>query len=465
MISGVSLKSYLPSLIFVVVAVLITTLIDLYVLDYGISYRDVIVMSGVLAGLLVFAAGNRGLKVGMVFLVATFALGYRTMKVVPTLTVHPSELVLWGVFVLPIVQPANWRQNKIKIWLPYWLVLFIPFWIFAWFRGLNAGLRWEEMFNEFRNFLLLIPLFIITEMVLANRTNWRPVLLTFYYVGTWIAGMGVIEYVFPGIKNIFSAFITTPEAHDSPEGFARAIFSFWGTPAATFILVLSAPMAVVLWGWWSKLWQRVLTLLALILQVCGIYIGGYRSMWMVFAVEFLVFAILRRKAVVAAGALLLSLLGAWLLPTQAQERALSGIYLVAGNPQHTDTSGIKRWGRMTTAFADALSQPIGQGWAASGWVHNDFVQVAANLGLLAGLLFIAAFLFTFCRLLQRVLINAAPDDLQLGLALLLAFIGAGVILAFEGVEVVTQLVLPVWFIWVLVEVWLRQRPKLRESFQ
>ena len=135
MISGVSLKSYLPSLIFVVVAVLITTLIDLYVLDYGISYRDVIVMSGVLAGLLVFAAGNRGLKVGMVFLVATFALGYRTMKVVPTLTVHPSELVLWGVFVLPIVQPANWRQNKIKIWLPYWLVLFIPFWIL---RGSEA---------------------------------------------------------------------------------------------------------------------------------------------------------------------------------------------------------------------------------------------------------------------------------------------------------------------------------------
>ena len=290
---------------------------------------------------------------------------------------------------------------------------------------------------SFRNFLLLIPLFIITEMVLANRTNWRPVLLTFYCVGTCNSGDGVYSNMCsPELRTYFQPLSLHPKHYETPEGFAREMFSFWGSPAATFILVLSAPMAAVMWGWWSKSWQRVLTLLALLLQVCGIYIGGYRSMWMVFAVELLVFAILRRKAVVAAGSLLLPLLGAWLLPTQAQERALSGVYLVTGNPQHNDTSGIKRWGRMTAAFADTLNQPMGHGWSASGWVHNDFVQVAANLGLIAGLLFIAAFLFTLGRLLQRVLIGSVPDDLQLGLALLLSFIGAGAILIFEGVEVV-----------------------------
>ena len=170
------------------------------------------------------------------------------------------------------------------------------------------------------------------------------------------------------------------------------------------------------------------------------------------------------KLIVAAVSLLLPLLGTWLLPTQAQERALSGIYLVTGNPQHNDTSGIKRWGRITAAFADTLNQPMGHGWGASGWVHNDFVQVGANLGLLAGLLFAGAFLFTLCRLLRRVLVPSVPDDLHLGLALLLSFIGAGGVLGMEGVEVVTQLVLPVWFVWVLVEVWLRQQPKSRRVF-
>jgi hypothetical protein len=321
------------------------------------------------------------------------------------------------------------------------------------------------MFNEFRNFLLLVPLFIVTEMVLANRTNWRHVVLAFYCVGTWIAGMGLLEYMFPAMNTVFSSFITQPEADNTPEGFARAAFSFWGSSAATFILVLTAPVATVMWRWFSRSWQRVLTILAFAIQVIGIYIGGYRSMWMVIAIELLVFGILRRKPVVAAVSFVLPLVGTWLLPTQAQERALSGVFLLTGSPQDTDSSGIKRWGRITGAFSDTLNDPLGHGWAAAGWVHNDFVQVAANLGVLAGLLFAGAFLFTLCRILRRVLSSSVSDHHHLGLALLLSFIGAGAVLGLEGVEVLTQLVLPVWFVWVLVEVWLRQRPTFEESFQ
>jgi hypothetical protein len=464
MSSGVTLNRFGSSWLFVLIAVLLTTLVDLYVLEYGISYRHVIVASVAMAGFLVFAAGDRGLKVGLVFLVLTFVLGYRTVEVTPALRVHPSELVLWGLLALPIFQPTNWRQKKIRIWLPNWLILFVPFWVWAWVRGLSAGLRWEEMFNEFRNFLLLVPLFIVTEMVLTNRTNWRHVLLMFYCVGTWIAGMGVLEYLFPAIKNAFPAFITQTEGLETAEGFARARFSFWGHSAASLLLVLTAPMATVIWRWWPTSWQRVLMSVALAVQVFGIYIGGYRSMWMVFAIELLVFAILRPKPIVAAVAVLLPLLANWLLPTPAHARAFSGVYLLMGSPESSDTSGIKRWGRITAAFSDSLNEPLGHGWAAAGWVHNDFIQVAANLGVLAGLLFAGAFLFTLYRILRRVLIRSVSDDHHLGLALLLSFIGAGAILGMEGVQVLTQLVLPVWFVWVLVEVWLRQRPKPRRVF-
>lgn len=328
-------------------------------------------------------------------------------------------------------------------------------------RGLSAGLAWYEMFNEFRNFLLLIPLFIVTELVLADRNNWRHVLLAFYGIGTGIAGMGLLEYAVPEARTVFSSFITQPEARDTPERFARALFSFWGAPAATFVLVLSAPFAIVVWHWWSKSWQRVLAIAALIVQVLGIYIGGYRSMWFVLIAELLVFGMVCRKPLIAAVCVLLPLLGTWLLPAQAQERALSGIFLLMGNPHNVDSSGIKRWGRITTALSDTVDQPLGLGWSAAGWVHSDFVQVAANLGLLAGLLFAGAFLFTLYRILRRVLSPCLSDDQHPGLALLLSFIGAGAILAMEGVAVLVQLVLPVWFVWVLVEVWLRQRPKSR----
>lgn len=453
-----------PAWLFMLIAVLLTVLIDVYVIDYGISYREVIVVSGVLAALLVFAMGDRGLKVGYVFLVLTFGLGYRTMHLTASVSVHPSELVLWGLFALPVLQPTSWRQRRTTTWLPSWLLLFIPFWIWAWLRGLSAGLQWDDMFNEFRNFLLLVPLFIVTQLVLSDRNNWRHVLLALYCVGTFIAGMGLVEYVFPGIKSVFSAFITQPEARETPERFARAIFSFWGAPAATFILVLSAPFAIVVWAWWSRSWQRALTILALVVQVLGIYIGGYRSMWFVLTAQILVFGVVRRKPVVAVVCLLLPLLGTWLMSSQARERALSGIFLLGGNPQNIDTSGIKRWDRITTTLTDTWNQPLGSGWSAAGWVHSDFVQVAANLGILAGLLFAGAFLFTLFRVLRRVFVPCLSDDHQLGLALLLSFIGGGAIMGMEGVEVLIQLVLPVWFVWVLVEVWLRQKPQARRVF-
>src|SRR5262249_31693775 len=160
--------------------------------------------------------------------------------------------------------------------------------------------------------------------------------------------------------------------------------------------------ASVMWRWWPMSWQRVLTILALALHVFALYIGGFRSMWMTFAIELVVFCILRRKPILAAACLLVPLLGSWLLPAQAPERAFSLVSLLEGHPEVTDTSGIKRWGRLADAITATLNQPLGNGWGAAGWVHNDFIQVAANLGVLAGLLFALAFVITFLRLWRRV---------------------------------------------------------------
>ncbi len=458
-------KHWATYAVVILITVLLAALADIYILDYGVSYREVIVTLMAVAGVSVFVVGSRGLKVGLVFLVMTFGLGYRTMDVTPNLHVHPAELILWALLALPIVQPGILRRRRAKIWLPIWLILFIPFWIWAWVTGLTAGLAWSHMFNEFRNFALLVPLFFVTEMVLADRTSWHHILLAFYLVSTWIAAMGALEYLFPGIKDVFPAFISQPEAQaTAAEGFARATFSFWGTPAASFMLVLTAPIATVMWRWWSRSYQRILTILALAVQVFGIYIGGYRSMWMVVGIELGVFAMLRRKPLLAAISLLLPLVSSWLLPSQAQERVLSVMFLFGGNPQDTDSSGIKRLGRISEAINEALDKPLGQGWAAAGWVHNDFLQVAANLGIVAGLLFAGAVLFTVLRLWRRVTATSFSDDHHLGLALLLSFIAGGAVLGMEGVEVLPQLVLPVWFVWVLVEVWLRQTSRSMRIF-
>jgi len=458
MLSNVTFGKHVsPNVFLASLTVVLAILVSVYILDHGISYREVIVSLGVIGALVVFLAGDRGLKMGLIFLLITFGLGYRTMEVTPDFKIHPSELVIWGLLGLLIVQQSIRRRSETKIWLPVWVIIFIPFWIWAWLPGLNAGQPWDLMFNEFRNFAVLIPLFFLTEIAVVESTNWRQILLMFFGVGTWIAGMGVLEYLVPGIKAVFPAFISQTEPHVTSEGFARATFSFYGHPAATFTLVLTAPLATVVWRWWSKSWQRALTILAVVVQVIAVYIGGFRSMWMTLAIQLVVFVLLCRKPLLAAFCLLLPLLGSWLLPAQAQERASSLITLLAGNPQNTDSSGIKRWARISAALTDSLDHPFGHGWSEAGWVHNDFIQVAANLGILAGLIFLGAFLITFLRLLRRVWTLSPSDEQHLGVALLLSFIAAGSILETQGVEVLTQLVLPVWFVWVLVEIWLRSQ--------
>jgi len=96
-------------------------------------------------------------------------------------------------------------------------------------------------------------------------------------------------------------------------------------------------------------------------------------------------------------------------------------------------------------------------------VHSDFLQVGANLGLLGGLIFFGGYLYTFARLGRRVLLEPRIDNEgDLGVCLLLANLRAGGTIATQGDEVLPQLVLPVWFVWVLVEVWLRQKAEGKE---
>ena len=109
------------------------------------------------------------------------------------------------------------------------------------------------------------------------------------------------------------------------------------------------------------------------------------------------------------------------------------------------------------AWESALQHPWGLGWGGAGWPHSDFLQVAANLGLLAGLLFVGAYLSVLWRLWRRQRQSTLDaQQRRLGATLLLAFVGVGSLLAFQGVQVLPQFALPTWFAWSLVEVWLRQ---------
>lgn len=428
----------------------------------GLSYREIIALGGVLIVAVIAFGREFGVRVGFVLWVLTLALGYRTVEITRDLAIHPSEVLLWFLLLCICVQRR--LVSSARLTFPVWLWMFIPFWVLAWWPMIGGIAPWDRMLNEFRNFLLLIPLMIVMSVVLKRERYWRYLLLAFFFASSCIALIGLLEYWFPDVTKLFPAFMKTTKPEISEEGFVRAQFSFWGGPAATFICVLALPSAIVLAKWWSRWKQLAIIGVGSILQLLAIYVGGYRSIWLVLLVQVLAACLLGLKkqgAIVAVLCLVVAIGGYQLIP-RTSERAMSAIAALQGNP--TDTSATGRQTRALGALEKITESPFGSGWSAAGWVHSDFLQVAANLGIIAGLIFFGGYLFTMVRLARRALAALkSGEDGDLGFSLLLSFIAVGGILAMEGVSVLPQLVLPVWFVWALTDVWLRQTASQRES--
>jgi hypothetical protein len=446
----------------VALIVLTAVLVDGYFAANGFSYRDILV--GLVAGIfgIIVLGREQGIRFGFVLWVITLALGYRTVQWTSNLRIHPSEVLLWLLLACILAQPKLLSQARLRF--PFWLWLFIPFWAVGWWPLIAGDAPWDRMMNEFRDFLLLIPLMLVGSVVLERERYWRYLVLAFFLVGTWIAVMGVGEYWFPGLTKLFPEFVSTVQSTNTREGFARASFSFWGGTTATFICLLALPTAIVLSTWWSKSWARVAIVAGVLFQLTAIYIGGYRSLWMVVLVQAPIASLmrLRKHGVVVAALCLVVAVGGYKFIPKSEERLVSGIEAVQMNP--TDHSALVRKERALSAWNSALESPFGIGWSYAGWVHSDFLQVMANLGIIAGLIFFGGFILTLIRLIRRLNIHRKSiEGGDLGLSLLLAFIGVGGLLAVQGVQVLPQLTLPVWFVWMLTEVWLVQTSRARQA--
>jgi hypothetical protein len=429
----------------------------------GFSYKEVIVGLSLLIGGCVVFGGEHGITFGFVLWVLTLALGYRTIEWTKDLRIHPSELLLWLLLISALAQRSLLERTRLS--LPWWLWLFIPFWALAWWPLIAGDAPWDKMLNEFRNFLLLIPMIIVAPVALSRPKIWKYLVGAFFLVGTWIAVMGVVEYWFPDFTKLAPAFVKNAKAEATADGFVRAQFSFWGSQTATFICALALPFGIVLAKWWRYSYRRVLVVFAAALQLLAIYIGGYRSIWALVLIQALIaltFGVKRYGLALAGLCLVVAVAGYQYVPN-SHERVLSSIAAFQGAP--IDHSSLDRKERALDAIDRTIASPFGNGWGSSGWVHSDFLQVAANLGIFAALIFVAGYLHTLFRLSRRILFMKSrdrEDDDHLGFALFMALIAVGGLLTTQGVEVLPQLMLPVWFVWTLVEVWLRQTGEIPE---
>src|SRR5712672_380786 len=160
------------------------------VLYQGLSYREFLIGLGALLLAVIVFGGERGIRFGLVLWVLTMALGYRTIEWTTDLRIHPSEILIWLLFVCVFAQRQ--LRSATRFSLPWWLLFLIPFWALAWWPLIAGDAPWDKMLNEFRDFLLLVPVMIVLSVVLERQSYWRYLLLAFFVATSWIAFMGVV---------------------------------------------------------------------------------------------------------------------------------------------------------------------------------------------------------------------------------------------------------------------------------
>jgi hypothetical protein len=239
----------------------------------------------------------------------------------------------------------------------------------------------------------------------------------------------------------------------SQSGFFRANFSIFGETAAVIISALSLPMVSLIPRYRKGFFGKILMIFCLAILGLGIYISGTRDAWIMVVVTSLLLAYF------GIGFLGVGLTGGfWLivyhfLPSDALS-LISTLSTPLSTGQILDTSLNKRVDLQLNAIQLMTQNPLGVGWSGSGWVHGDFTQVAANLGIIAGIVFLAWYLHTLYRGWKYYRKN--PKD-WLFQSLLTSFILCGIVLATEGVQVLTQFIMPVWFVWGLIEAYMQQK--------
>lgn len=421
----------------------------------------VILFSGVV--LIVLAAGENNLEVGMLIWVLLFALGYRTVQVSTYFRLHPliALIYLLGAFYLLQRRPLASEPLAPNPYLQLVLFIGLFFWVNGWLQGLLRGRRWDLMITEALNFLAIVPIFALVRHLARRTLTLRPLITAFYAVGIVIAAMGIFEYTFSDFARTALASISRTDNIvflEGITGFERAGFVIWGSPAAAFICMLALPLAIPCFGWARELFGKTYVVFGAVCLLIGIYISGYRSLWMITGVLVAVALLSRRNLIIMLLGALLTAFGISLVPEAGQERFAQALEVVQGISYDNSIRTREEW--FNFALRTGLTYPTGVGWGGTGWSHSDLAQVIGNLGIPAGVAFVAWYLYTLWGVF-RAQQKHLTDPLVL--ALLCSFIGVGGLLLFQGVQVLPQLAMPCWFIWAVTHVYTKQLRAARRA--
>lgn len=412
--------------------------------SFGVRELAILVLI-IVTAFLVLIANERVLKLGFGLWILTFAFGWRTLYLTPTLNVHPSEVLIVLLFFVLFLRAAV-THIQLEFSLPILIPVFMLFAFMGVLTALNRQTAVDVVLEELKPFLVLIPIYYVVSWLVRTREDWERSMFLTILVAVYLGGLGLMDYFTPDLSRALAGNSTIPTLYtdlDYGAGqFARVGFIFYGNFTAGFVIFtfLAFTLYHLLNNPAQNWFKPVLFIGFLFVQLAGIYLSGFRGLWYAMAVFLLAFAVVQRRAWFLLGA---SLLAFPLLPTDFFNRFQS-IF----NTAYADSSQYDRLLRFLGAVDLIKQSPIlGLGWGGSGYVHSDLTQIGANLGLPA----LAVFLLWIAGLGWQILrITRRKEWIgSYACAIFATICGLVALFAVEGLIVFVQLLIPVWFVLVM----------------
>ncbi len=365
---------------------------DLDMFRWGISTVLALVVLGVLVW------GQRGLQVAFGIFILTFVLGYRTIHVSSALQIHPSEVLAWFLFLMIILRRA-FAHEETRMDFPSLYVIWFLWGGLELMYALTQGRAFDAVLNEAKPFYLVLPVWVIVREFMTDKARWHRAMQMLVFTQFYISLLGVTEYFAPSLTNRLTPYFTPNTTAVSFEGFVRASFSFWGTGLVAGNLLAAVPFCLALASHTQSRFERYFCLATVFLSLVGVYVSGYRAMWVAAVVVLVLYLGVKPSRGNVLGLIIITASLALLFSYGSQEFTVRIERFLSLDPSLRDSSAASREELLQYALDAINASPwIGSGWRAMGWSHNDYAQMAANLGLPAAALFFGLILWPVVKL-------------------------------------------------------------------
>jgi hypothetical protein len=449
-----------------IVGLSLTAYLGFYVVGQGrFDEQDIaFVALGVVCGaglLYVLTARNeKRFKQLLIVWPMTLGLGYRGAEIGANTIFLPQVIIfaLTGAIMLRrVVHRQSFRlfHASAEPWL--WLILLL-----GTVMAIANSFSFNRWFDYWLSFGMFGAVFFCVYELELHAADLIALLSVLIVVMAGVAVSGLVEnYLGIGYGGAVVELVADARGEIIAEDtglFFRVGYVTWGSFLASSIMVMCAGLAFFLVEAWRAQRQQLLMILAACLCVTGVIISGYRGLWLASGVIFLAALFFRQRQLqwglaVLAGLILTS-------PDVYYGRVLTLL-----GPQNFDSSAIKRLERADVAWNLALKNPlVGLGWEGAGSVHNDWIELAANVGFPAAALFFGLVVWLIYRLFQaqrQVVPDVAYQFLARGLCV--ALVASLVAMASQTFFSRQLVMAPFWTIFVAAErllaVWPPPRPR------